>query len=244
VTFLAAEAGTYGVTVGKAGHEQATRAVRLEVGSAVVAAFELARSATGSLVIAADEALRRELPSVKVVLEHVGSDDEPLDVVLDLAGGTGRVDGLTAGRWIVEVEPEEGSFGPYYESYRRLERFEIDVEPGATVRRRLASELGGRARIALEGFDDEVEDLSTRLLGPDGSAIRGRFVTRRYEANVISVSVDVGAIRAHGTSTLYPNLEPGTYQLVLEREGWSIEPVAFTIVTGETVDVRVRGQRR
>jgi hypothetical protein len=180
----------------------------------------------------------RALPRVKVTLDSEGAEREERS--LEVADGRFVLEELRPGRWNVLLEPDEGSIGPYYESWYRTEPFAVELVAGETARRVVDFTSGGRLRIVVKGHTGIDEHGNCTILDAAGRELPVRYVTRSYEDNIISIGSSTGATALDQPADVYPNLLPGTYLIQLDAEGYAPVERTVRVRAGEVTEVELR----
>ena len=251
VSFLAEIDRDYTITGRRFGFERAVRAAAHE-GRSLRTGYELVMTASGerhaTLELALPADLDPPLPQAKVTLRRtLGNETKGEDRVVNAEDGVLRLGELRAGTYDVMVEPNENSFGAYYESYYLPARLRVELASGQTLRRELTLASGGRVRVYVEAPQDvaqgSLEVVEARIYDASGSELDVRFVTRTYEGNVMRLGVTTQSAFIGEANGVYPNLPEGTYTLHLTHPGLRFEPITFTIRAATTVEARAYGQR-
>jgi hypothetical protein len=149
---------------------------------------------------------------------------------------------LEPGRYRIHLEPSGKDTWDLSTSLLCAVPFEVELVPGRVTRARVDWVVGGRARFVPERGLESAERASARvqILSVAGEAQPVSFEQREFVDGTLTTSSYEGQMLLSGASECRPNLPAGRYEFVLDSSSAGPElRVPFTIVAGETVEVRV-----
>lgn len=164
-----------------------------------------------------------------------------------LKDGKYRLENLTSGQWTIDFTPSSPTwYGMSGGEFLCEETLDVHLVAGETLVRPIVFRPAGRARFEIEGWSssNQMERARARLVDAQGATLRATFVVRTYQNDQLMLNAGEGSIPLHTSSELAEGLVPGTYQLVLDDEVWTADPVSFSASAGETTTVRLRVRKR